>query len=169
MPSGAAPGERRGGRSRGVPNKKDVVKHLVGEVLDGTDGQKRIKDVVARELAKMAQPPRNSRKAIDILDTLMQLSMGLVARYQPRPDGGMETNPQADETKFQTYLPIALNSAKELAKYQSPTFKAIALQEVPAAPAAAPGDDAKVVNAIEKGSQQRASDAYVRLIRGKVA
>ena len=57
----------------------------------------------------------------------------MAARYQPAPPG-QPRNPHQNETKFLTYAEMAIKCASDLAEYQSPKFKAIAVrvEDVPA-------------------------------------
>lgn len=158
MPRGAKPGERRGGRASGTPNKRTLTKRFLAEILETAEGKALIGEAI-----KHHQPKMSGKKAIEVLDTLMNLTMGLVARHQPRPNqSGQETNVTADEGKFREYLGLATTAAKELAKYQSPTFKAVAVQEVPPPPSL---PDGRVSNMMEARTQQDAAAAYIRLVR----
>jgi hypothetical protein len=79
----------------------------------------------------------------------MMVARGMAARYQPAPPG-QPRKPHQNETKFLTYAEMAIKCASDLAQYQSPKFKAIAVrvEDAPAA-AAVPGppaeDDASVL------------------------
>lgn len=158
MARGAKPGERRGGRAAGTPNKRTITKKLMGEYMQTPEGR-----VLIGEVVQQQQPRSQGKKAVEILDTLMNLTMGYVARYQPKPNAdGQETNAVADAEQFKEYLGLATSCAKELAKYQSPTFKAIATQEVPPTPALPAGN---VSNMMEARTQQDAAAAYIRLVR----
>lgn len=114
MPRGAAPGERRGGRIKGIPNKATIQKALIAErtVADARSA--------GRKLAK------------EVLDDFMHLFVGIAATYQPLPPG-TEPRPGAtpDEPMFEKYARLAVETAKNLANYQSPTFRAIVVAPPP--------------------------------------
>ena len=156
-----ARGMKTGGRKAGVPNKKTVIASMVEDALASPAGR----ELVAQAVQKLAQPPKGGKKAVDVLREMMMLSGLLVAQNAPTRDESGVVVPGNDE-KLQAYLPIAVRAAAELAKFESPTFKAVAIADVPAAPGAPAGGDAKVVESIEKRSQQDAAAVYMRLVRG---
>jgi hypothetical protein len=55
------------------------------------------------------------------------VARGMAAKYQPAPPG-QPKNPYQNETKFLTYAEMAIKCASDLAQYQSPRFKAIAVR-----------------------------------------
>lgn len=164
---GSAPGERRGGNEKGSIHKHTVVKKLAVEALASPAGKAAVRDAFAKVTIGDLKPVPRGERAIDTLAKIERLFMGLAAKYQSRPDPetGKETNPLADETKFSLYLGQAMRTAASLAPYQNPTFKAVAVQDIPP-PATKPGDDAKVVDSMTKRTQQDAGDVYARLVRG---
>ncbi len=82
----------------------------------------------------------------EVIEEFMFLFAGMAAFYQPTPPGASK-NVNESEGKFVQYATLAVDAAAELAKYQSPTFKAIAVSATPPPPPAAqPGDNAKVIN-----------------------
>ena len=168
MPAGRPKGlGRSGGRSKGTPNKATLQKQMIAEVLASPDGQK----MFAEQMRAMQQPARGQKKAVETLRELMALSQALVAMHQPQrgADGKLVLDPPAHE-KLQVYLPVAVRAASELARYESPTFKAIAVAPVPPAPAERPGEkDGNVIQSLEKRSPQDAAAVYMRLIRGEKA
>jgi len=114
MPRGSVPGEQRGGRPPGIPNKATLqrVARAEQEMLDAK--------AAGRKLAK------------DVLDDFMQLFAGMAAHYQPRPNRqGIEPNPNQSEPLFEKYAKLAVEAAKHLAPYQSPTFRAIMIAPPP--------------------------------------
>lgn len=128
MPRGSKPGERRGGREAGTPNKATIERQLV-QARETHDAQQN-----GKKLAK------------EVLDEFMQLTAGMAAVYQPLPPGVTDVplGRTPNETKFWECVGMVRDFAKALAPYQSPTFKAIAVfappdQTRPAAPALPPG------------------------------
>lgn len=99
-------GERIGGRQKGTPNKATMERLLRAERAT------RDAKAAGRKIAK------------DVLDDFMTLFAGAAAYYQPK--AGNEG--VADETKFLSYATLAIDCAKALAPFQSPTFRSITLQ-----------------------------------------
>lgn len=164
---GAAPGERRGGRTKGIPNKATVVKKLAVEALSSKEG----KEAVVEAFAKATMTGNGvlkvrGKRAVEILDDIAKMFLGLAAQYQPRPDPvtKQETNQKADVDRFALYLGQAQRAAAALAPFQDPTFKAIAVQDVPPPPKE--NDGAQVIDSMAKRTQQDAGEVYARLVRG---
>jgi hypothetical protein len=115
MPKGGSkPGERRGGRQRGTPNKTTMERLLRAE------RETAVAQAEGRKLAK------------EVLDDFMVLFAGS----------------QPDEAKFEKYARLAIATAADLAPYQSPTFKAIAVM-APQIPALGGGDVLSLEHAVE--------------------
>ncbi len=119
MPSGekskgARPGERRGGRHKGVPNRATIEKAKVAELA-------------------LAEAKAQGRKlAKDVLEDFMHLFAGMAAHYQPIPEGQAVPPGRAPhEGKFGEYSRLAVDCAHKLAPYQSPTFRAIVIAPPP--------------------------------------
>lgn len=143
MPRGSFPGERRGGRKAGTPNKAT---------------QERL-ELHARAIAVTQKS--GGKLGREVLDELTQIAMGMatqchqeyLAAQSPAPPHGARdrevhshaANVCALEHRFQKWLEITGVLAKSLAPFQSPTFKAIAV--VPPSPQAPPPkpDDGKVI------------------------
>jgi hypothetical protein len=70
----------------------------------------------------------------------------MAARYQPAPPG-QPKKPGQNETKFFMWAEFAVNCASDLANYQSPKFKAIAVraEDVPATAPSPPSEDGNVL------------------------
>ena len=114
MPRGAKPGERRGGRVKGTPNRATIEKAKIAE------------QVMAR--AEM----RGEQLAKEVLNDFMQLFAGMAATHQPIPEGqSIPLGRRPDETKFEKWARLAVQCAKDLAPYQSPTFRAIVVAPAP--------------------------------------
>src|SRR4030088_618336 len=110
MPRGASPGERRGGRHAGVPNKF---------------GEQRALEV---ERAGKRLPPANLR-------IIAENSMAMAARYQPElvnPETKERSvNPRHNEERYAFWLAAAREANKAAAPYYAPRLHAIAVQTVP--------------------------------------
>jgi hypothetical protein len=113
----AVKGQRFGGRLKGVPNKATIERALLAE-------------------RAIAEAKANAKPlAREVLDQFMQLFAGMAAHHQPMPAGQMappDRNP--DETKFEKWARLAVQCAKDLAPYQSPTFRAIVVAPTPESP-----------------------------------
>jgi hypothetical protein len=103
MPGGGSkPGERRGGRQLGSRNKATIRREIIERA--GLD----------REIAARAAAPIQGKLALERL-------LGLALEHL---DAAIAA---ADKAEFAVCFDRALATAKELTKYQSPTYKAIAL------------------------------------------
>lgn len=155
-----APGRKTGGRQKGVPHKRTVINQMVAEALASKDGQ----GLIANALARLAQPPSGAKKALDMLRELSVLSTSLVALHQPKKqeDGSVVLE---NHEKLHAYLGLAIRATAELASFESPKFKAVAMTEVPPVPVGTPANDAKLVEGIRKGTQQEAAAVYMRMVR----
>jgi hypothetical protein len=101
MPRGAKPGERRGGRSQGTPNRSTVERTRRAE-LDVAEARAR-----GEKLGK------------EVLRNYMITFHERAEHYR--------TPPHADEAKFEKYARLAVDCARWLAPYESPTFRSIAI------------------------------------------
>jgi hypothetical protein len=118
MPKGSniKKGMRPGGRSKGTPNKVTVQRVETARVeLERARG-------------------RDVKLGKDVLEEFMMLFAGMAAAHQPLP-AGMPPPPgrTPDETKFLTYARLTVDTAKALADFQSPKFKAIMVAMQPGA------------------------------------
>jgi hypothetical protein len=126
MPKGSnLRGKKFGGRKKGTPNKRnsEAVERARIEVenaLSEVDPRSNPVQVLKKKLAK------------DVLEEFMMLFAGMAAAHQPLPEG-MPVPPgrKPDEAKFQTYAKLTVDTAKALADFQSPKFRAIAVVAPP--------------------------------------
>lgn len=120
MARGSAPGEYRGGRQRGTLNKATLEKLAVA--AQTIDSARRGET----ELAK------------DVLERMMKLAEGAAGVNRPVTAAdvaaGRQQNPEGSWERFGEWFDRTVYCAKELAKYQSPTFKAIVGPFAPAGP-----------------------------------
>lgn len=115
MSRGSAPGERRGGRQRGTPNKRTVAKLIdAGRTIAGGN---KIKDAV---------------RATDVLSDLTKTAMGFTAHYQAKmlafeqdPTNKDKLPPPEVVDRFMLGLNAAIKAARALAPFQDPQFTAI--------------------------------------------
>ena len=104
MPSGASPGERRGGRVAGTPNK--FHSERAAEV----------------ERSGKRLPPAN-------LLIIAENSMAMAARFQPGPRDN--PNPDYDREQYAFWLDRSREALRDAAPYYSPKLHAVAVQTVP--------------------------------------
>lgn len=109
MPRNYKPTGRRRGRPEGAKSKSTIEREL--------------------KAARDAEAAVNSGRKLgkEVLDEFMHLFAGMAAAYQPLPPG-TEAVPQGrepNEGKFEKYARLAVQCARDLAPYQSPTFRAI--------------------------------------------
>ena len=101
MPRGGSkPGERRGGRQKGTPNRKTIERQLITE--------------------RMLEHPSAGVES-------GKLGREVLAQYMNTFDELAEQYRKADEAKFRQYAELAVACAKALAPYQSPTYRAIVM------------------------------------------
>jgi hypothetical protein len=107
MPKGSLPGERRGGRKKGTPNRRTVQKLIEASTQ-------------VAEIKKLGQ-----RKATEVMNELMQTARGMVALYQKRivTADGKDLKPDAlpaDVEQFWKAMDCAAIFTRNLAPYQDP-------------------------------------------------
>jgi hypothetical protein len=106
---GARPGA---GRKPGVPTKATVEREILAQ----------------RILAEQAGRRPDKKLGKEVLDDFMHLFAGLAAYHQPVPKNmTAPADREPDEGKFKEYAGFAIKCASELANYQSPKFKAVAI------------------------------------------
>jgi hypothetical protein len=83
---------------------------------------------IAKEvLPAMGREAPGKKLGKEVLEEFMLVARGMAAKYQPAPPG-QPRNPHQNETKFLTYAEMAIKCASDLAEYQSPKFRAIAVR-----------------------------------------
>ena len=103
---GAAPGERRGGRKKGTPNRKVNAIDFVADL----HGLPR---------------PTTHKLAKERLRELMEIFIGAAAHFQPSVRPGDAPKPHGDWNRFMEFGRLGMECAAKLAPYESPTFRAI--------------------------------------------
>lgn len=108
-------GKKTGGRSKGTPNKATIEKDRIAA------------EIAARTVADAQVSGKKLAK--EVLDEFMHLFAGMAAHHQPLPKGQINADPKRnpDRAEFDKYAMLAVDCARRLAPYQSPTFQAIAI------------------------------------------
>lgn len=141
-------GQRFGGRTKGTPNKATVERALIA--------QRQIEEARAagKKLGK------------EVLEEFMMTFAGMAATHQPLPPGTINTDPrrEPDQSLFQTYARLAVETAGKLAEFQSPKFRAIVVgmpgeERRPPQIEAAPNEHGNT-------AASRAQATYLRLVKG---
>lgn len=145
MPRGSKPGERRGGRKKGVTNRNVVERRLliknVTALMQEANGVRRLNGASSDEEARAAMQEIANAKAKqvplakDALATFLGIFMSRAGYYNTKginPDTKKDINPNANEDKFNFYAGKAVEVAKALAPYQSPTYRAVIVTPPPA-------------------------------------
>jgi hypothetical protein len=99
MPSGAKPGERRGGRAKGTPNKMTFMKMQMA-------------------MKAMAETDWSKQKATDVLNQIMAEAYAMAKEYGPGSD-------KYDESLYKNYLKLTVYTASKLAPYQTPMLSTV--------------------------------------------
>ena len=114
MPRGAKPGQRRGGRERGTPNKRTTeLAEAANNVLVNAGRAPLPKIAVLRKLGK------------ERLIEIDEIAMALVYKYRAAAEEG----DVLAEALLWKYLGLALDAAARRAPFESPRLAAIAVQE----------------------------------------
>lgn len=125
-----------------------------------------VADVVYEEIQKRNA---NQKRGIDIINVQMMMWLGIAARLQRDYPENFHTM-----REFRYATERAERAAAELAKYQTPRFKSVAVREPPPLPKV-PQNDAtptpgekpgNVVSMLKKRTPQEIADLYARKVRG---
>lgn len=112
--SGNPKGVRLAGKRKGIPNRTTFERAEIARVeIERAKG-------------------RNIKLGKDILEEFMLLFADIARQHQPFPAGAeIPKGHKVDEAKFLTYAVLARDTARDLANYQSPKFKAIMVSVSP--------------------------------------
>jgi catalase (peroxidase I) len=100
MASGAKPGERRGGRAKGTPNKMTFMKtQMAMKAMAETDSSQQL-------------------KATDMLNRVMAEAYAMSREYGPQSN-------KYDDDLYKSYLKLTVYTAGKLAPYQSPQLSTV--------------------------------------------
>ena len=148
MPRG---GHREGaGRPTGTRNKTTIERALLAEKIV--------------ERAQMT----GEKLAKEYLNDFLKLFAGMAEFYQPTFPGMVQQNQNGNEAKFERWADKAMYAAKELAKYQSPQYRAIAVTTQPGI--GMPGDSARPVggNVIDISDQTAVARTYREIMQAPI-
>lgn len=106
------------GRPKGAKNKTTIERNRIAA------------EIAARTVIDAKTTGKKLAK--EVLDDLMHLFVGMAAHHQPTPPGAPPVaGARPDEARFEKYARLALETARALASYQSPTFRAIVVAPAP--------------------------------------
>jgi hypothetical protein len=145
----AKPGQRFGGRTKGTPNKATVEKAIIAEQVTQRA------QMQGRKLAK------------EVLDDFMTVFTGMAARVQPTYAADGRTLIGGDPNEFERWAVHARDTATALAKYQSPTMRAIEVRQAPQEAPLSAG--ANVLDLVANKTPMDAANVYRRLIMNEPA
>jgi hypothetical protein len=115
---GALPGERRGGRAKGTPNKRKSDKALVR--LDEAESEVRAIRAEGFKIGKLGK---------DRLAEIDEWAFRLAKKFAPKENekGQPFWESPGDEARFERYLKLSAECARARAAYESPRYAAIAM------------------------------------------
>jgi hypothetical protein len=163
MANGAAPGERRGGRTKGVPNKAKVaqIAALSGAAVPATTAI-----ATAKTVDEAAAEPELGKRTLArycaIYANLANVARAQMIRAEREGDEG-RARFAAALREFEKWSKAAVWCADKLAPFQSPTYRAIAViappPESPATPLERDG------NVITLNDPVKAARVYANIMR----
>src|SRR5215469_7904324 len=118
MPRGSKPGEHRGGRAAGTPNKPKGEKALV--VLDQAEAEIRVLIEAGARITALGK---------DRLTEIDDWAYKAAKRFAPREDkdGDPYWKNPGDEARFDRYLKLSAKCALGRAQFESPRYAATAV------------------------------------------
>lgn len=123
MPRGSAPGERRGGRVKGTKNRTTLERELIAA------------EVARRQMSRAREQDREL--AVEVIEKFMGEFQRAATHFRPTTSveiaEGAKANQNGSWTKYGEWAERVVACAKELAKYQSPQLRAIAIAPAPQA------------------------------------
>lgn len=145
---------RYGGKKKGTLNKATV------ERLES--------ERVARQAQQEVDKARRAATKLgkDVLEEFMKLFAGMAAQYQPLPVGmAVPAGRAPDEAKFLTYAKLTVETARDLAQFQSPKFKAIQIVAPPPSPAATAPTIDQAGNVVQLNDPVAAARVYQNMMK----
>jgi hypothetical protein len=177
---GANPGERRGGRVKGTPNKRTAAREAMAEQIARETGMPRAQ--VSDGLRRAAAAARQAKDEIE--HTLIPMVRGVLAHIQQRiivvdengapvlgEDGKPQINPAASLAEYKAWMEFFADLHVKLMPFQSPRFGVLAVGYASSF-AGTPALDAREVlelpspDKVRKLDPNAAADAYFRVVKG---
>lgn len=144
---------RYGGKQKGTLNKATT------ERLE----RERIAKQAQQEVDKARR--ENMVLGKDMLERFMMTFAGMAAHHQPVPAGQVaQPGRKPDEAKFLTYAKLTVETARDLAQFQSPKFKAIQIVAPPPNPVV-PLADGNVVQIDDPVAMARVYQRMIKQVR----
>ena len=141
MPRGSAPGEHRGGRQKGTPNKKTELlqeaARKAAAIVD--DARLKAKLIDAGEMMPTTLLRRSTSR--QVLEKFRDTLAGMAAFYQPGPPTAPNAN--ANLTAFLDCSDLAIKCASVLFDREEPKLRAVMVASAPPAEPA-PADVTKL-------------------------
>jgi hypothetical protein len=143
MRGGKRPGAGRpkGSKNkRSVPQERAIIQRNVALAMQRMNGERRLEEATTEAQARgaIAEIERAKAKQVplakDAMATFLGIFMSRAGFYNSKgidPTTKKDRNPNADEARFEKYARLAVETAKSLAPYQSPTFRAIMMAPPP--------------------------------------
>lgn len=121
MPRGAKPGERRGGIAKGGKHKVTREREILAQRIADEQNMK----AAGGQLRKLGK---------ETLEEFMIMFGGLAAAFQPPGQTREQLDAWAaskNAVMFEKYATLSVMAAQYLARYQSPTFRAVVIAPPP--------------------------------------
>jgi hypothetical protein len=103
------------------------------------------------------------KEAIPMIKEIVEFCKQQASAQNPKT-GKLAINPEADLSDLKDWLRLFVDTCFKLAAFESPTFKAIAVAEVPQM-GAQPADPGKVLDLQAERDPQSADQTYLRLVK----
>jgi|SRR5262245_23899624 len=118
MPRGAKPGQRRGGREKGTPNKLPKGERALVK-LDRAESEVRVLVAAGEQITTLGK---------DRLAELDQWAYSLAQKFAPKEkDGRLYWDNDGDELRFMRFMSFCGKCAAARAQFESPRYSAIAV------------------------------------------
>jgi hypothetical protein len=151
-PGRSGVGNRGQGRKRGTRNKATIERERIAA------------EIAARTVMDARTAGRKLAK--EVMQDFLPIMAGMAAYYQPTFPGMSAHNPNSNDKEFQRWFELMLDLADKLAPYESPTFKAIAVNLAPTMPVMPALPDPKAIdgNVVPLHDSASLAQAYRRMV-----
>lgn len=154
---GSQKGEHRGGRKPGVPNRATIERQERQRLEEQAKRAEQSLSIAERAHIKLAK---------DVLEDYMMAFGSIAAVYQNRVAAqmGVRQEPKPDDLAgFEKWGGLTVTTARALADFQSPKFRALAVNIPPPEPVRRPGDDAKVIDIHDPNATARVYRNFMKI------